>query len=350
LETIGILVDRHVFRRIKSGKPGNEKLHLYNKAAVKHGLTPVYMCLERTDPSSGKALGFQFLNGKYVYKILPIPKVIHNRTLPASKRMRERLKQLAQKRFVFNAQNRYSKYLIHKLLQHRFAANLPVTTRYTRSELRRMMDRFRSLYIKPQSSSLGNGIVKITRNKNGTWIVQSPRTTFVTSKQKAETKVNDIVKHRKYVIQQTIPLAKYNGNPYDIRVTVQRGFGGNWQVTGMYCKVARKGRHVTNVARGGTAKKCDTVFRQHFQHPSRVAHSVRDVSLQITRYLGERLNRLADVGLDMGVDASGKPYFIEMNGRDQRYGFRKAKMPDTFRRTYETPILYAKYVLQTKRH
>ncbi len=343
--TIGILVDWKVYRNIKSGKTGSEKIHLYNKAAIRHGLTPVYLCLERMSPSSGKARGYKFVNGKYVYKSFPIPKVIHNRALPKSKPMRKRLGQLTQNHDVFNAHG-YSKYRIHKLLQNRFASNLPVTTRYTRPQLRSMMDRFRSLYIKPQSGSVGKGIIRITRKKTAGWMVQLPHASFVTGKQKAEAKVNHFVKRRNYLIQQAIPLAKYNGNPYDIRVTVQRGSSGNWQVTGMYGKVARKGSHVTNIARGGTAKKCDILFRNNFQNPSRVAQSVQLVSLNMVRYLGNRLKHLADVGLDMGVDSSGKPYFIEMNSRDQRYGFLKAKMSRTFYRTYETPVLYAKYLLQ----
>jgi glutathione synthase/RimK-type ligase-like ATP-grasp enzyme len=346
LGTIGILVDAKVFRNIKSGKTGNEKLYLYNKTAAKHGLTPVYMCLERISPSSGKAHGYKFVKGKYVFKSFSIPKIIHNRTLPASKRMRKRLRQLTRNHYVFNAQNRYPKYRIHKLLRNRFAANLPVTTSYSRSQLRRMMDRFQSLYIKPQSSSVGKGIIKLIRKKKTRWLVQLPHTSFVTSKQMAETKVNHFAKRRSYLIQQTIPLATYHGKPYDIRVTVQRGANGNWQVTGMYGKVARKGSHVTNVARGGMAKKCYILLRNNFQDPAHVAHSIQRLSLEIARYLGRRLKHLADVGLDMGVDASGKPYFIEMNGRDLRYGFKKAKMASTFCRTYENPVLYAKYLLK----
>src|SRR5690606_35205332 len=137
-------------------------------------------------------------------------------------------------------------------------------------------------------------------------------------------KVSRIVRKQKYMIQQTIPLAKYKGRPYDIRVTVQRALHGQWQVTGMYGKVARKGSHVTNVSRGGTAKTCDQLFRHSFSQPHRIDHSLKQFSMRISRYLGSQLKRLADVGLDVGVSQDGKPYFIEMNGRDMRYGFKKA--------------------------
>ncbi|TCZ80962.1 YheC/YheD family protein [Paenibacillus albiflavus] len=345
--TIGILVDAKVFRNIKNGKTGREKLGHYNKAASKHGLTLAYMCLERISLSTGKAHGYKVVNGKYVYKQFSIPKVIHNRTLPSSNSLHKRLKHLSQKYYVFNARNRFPKFRIHRLLKIRFASHLPVTTRYSRVHLRNMMNRFNSLYIKPQSGSIGKGIIKITRKGDERWKVQLPTTTVVTSRKRAELKVNNNVKRRSYLIQQTIPLATYKGNPYDIRVSIQRDLNGKWRLTGLYGKIARKGSHVTNVARGGTAKKCDLLFQSSFQNPSQVVDDVQRLSLDIARFLGNRLKHLADVGLDIGVNRSGKPFFIEMNGRDQRYGFIKAKMPKTFYRTYESPILYAKYVMQS---
>lgn len=341
---VGILVDSSVFRNIKNGKTGSERLHLYNKAAAKHGLTPVYICLEQISLSSNKTNGYKYSKGKYKYIRTTIPKVIHNRTMPGSK-MEKRMKKLRRSGIVFNSRTRYSKYKIHKLIKEAFSAHLPVTAPYSKSKLREMMSRFNSLYIKPQSSSVGNGIIKITRRTHGKWKLQLPKGSSVASKTTVEKRVSSYARKQKYMIQETIPLAKYNGNPYDIRVSVQRGEGGKWQVTGMVGKVARKGSHVTNVARGGKVKKCAQLFTNSTMDPSKVTQAVKQLSLDLTRYLGDRLNRLADVGLDIGVTSTGKPYFIELNCRDQRYSFKKAKMHKTFYQTYENPMLYAKYLL-----
>lgn len=89
-------MDASVFRNIMSGKTSNEKLSLYNRAARNHGLIPVYMCLEKISPVSRKTYGYQYVNGRYVYKRVTIPTVIHNRSLPASGRMRKRLAQLTR--------------------------------------------------------------------------------------------------------------------------------------------------------------------------------------------------------------------------------------------------------------
>jgi glutathione synthase/RimK-type ligase-like ATP-grasp enzyme len=347
MRTVGILVDASVFRGITRGRTRKEKLDLYNRAAARHALTPVYLCLEQTFPSEGRAYGYIYAHGEYKYALTSIPRVIHNRTFPANKAMSKRLKLLAKMSRVFNGKNRYSKYRIYRLLKKRFSSYLPATAKYTKLNLRRMMKHYKSLYIKPQSGSIGKGIIKATRRQGGTWKLQLPNGSLAVSREQAVQRIHRIAGQKKYLIQETINLAKYKGSPFDIRVSVQRGADGKWGVTGMYAKVARKGSHLTNVARRGTAKTCASVMSQSVKSPDKAIRTAKKLSLQIARYLGKKLDRLADIGLDIGVDAEGKPYFIEMNGRDQRYGFKKANMNKTFYRTYETPLLYAKYLLKS---
>ncbi|WKL03644.1 hypothetical protein Q0F98_09340 [Paenibacillus amylolyticus] len=43
---------------------------------------------------------------------------------------------------------------------------------------------------------------------------------------------------------------------------------------------------------------------------------------------------------------SGQIYFIECNGRDQRYGFRKAGMSEHWKATYSKPMAYGRLLLE----
>ncbi|UJF35821.1 YheC/YheD family protein [Paenibacillus hexagrammi] len=138
------------------------------------------------------------------------------------------------------------------------------------------------------------------------------------------------VGRQSYYIQQTIPLATYKGRPFDLRVSVQRDDSGDWQVTGIVGKVAASGSHVTNVAKGGRVRTCEVLFKENGFDVERTVSAVERASLEIVRYISRRVPHLADVGLDMGVDQSGMVKFIEMNGRDQRYSFRKGGLSETF--------------------
>lgn len=346
--TLGILVDADVFRGIKNRRTGNEKIHLYNRAAAKYGLSVIYLNLNHIRPPANRALAYRWRKGKYVYGKHPIPPVIHNRTMAFSQSSRRRLAWLNKTRFVFNAKTRFSKYDIHRKLRDRYASHLPATVRYSKSQLQSMMDRYAGLFVKPESGSVGKGILQLVKLSSGSWKLKGKGKPIVAKPSNIRAIVHRAINGRRYLIQQAIRLAKYKGKPYDIRVTVQRGGDGYWHVVGMFGKVARRGSAVTNVARGGTVKKAEVLFRNSFSHPSLIASNVRHLSLAMARHLGSKLNRLADVGLDIGVDESGKVYLIEMNARDQRYGFRKAGMVQAFRKTYENPVLYGKHLLRSR--
>lgn len=347
--TLGILLDGRVFGGIKKKKTGNEHLHLYNKAAAKHGLSLVYLNLNHITPPSNRSLSYRWGKGKYVLGRHRIPSVIHNRAMAFSATSKKRMAWLNKTRFVFNAKTRYSKYEIYNHLKARFASHLPATVRYSKNRLQRMMERHAGLFVKPVSGSVGEGIMQLTKLDSGSWKLKG-RGRAVTAKPKAiRSLVHRAIGHKRYLIQQAIPLAKYKGKPYDIRVTVQRGADGDWQVVGMFGKVAKRGSGVTNVARGGSVKSVDVLFRNHFPYPSYVSANVKQFALAVTRHLGSKLKNLADVGLDIGIDDMGKPYLIEMNGRDQRYGFKKAGMAQAFQKTYENPVSYGYFMLRSKK-
>ena len=188
--------------------------------------------------------------------------------------------------------------------------------------------------------------MKLKKHKSGKWLFywKKGKPKLVSSK-KAVAYITRYVGKQKYMIQEAIPVATYNGRPYDLRVTVQRGSTGSWQITGMIGRVAAVGRHVTNVAKGGKVKKVEELFHASGFEPEEMKAAIREASLHIMTYLSGKLPHLADVGLDIGVDRQGAIKLIEINGRDQRYSFKKAKMSSTFYRTYETPLKYAKYLL-----
>lgn len=73
---------------------------------------------------------------------------------------------------------------------------------------------------------------------------------------------------------------------------------------------------------------------------------IRSVGLRIARTLASSLPHLADLGLDLGITEKGQIYFIECNGRDQRYGFRKAGMTETWKASYRHPMAYGRLLLE----
>ncbi|TDF98099.1 YheC/YheD family protein [Paenibacillus piri] len=222
---------------------------------------------------------------------------------------------------------------------------MPYSMTFSKAHLRQAMNQYSELFIKPVSGSVGSGVIKIKRSGGGRWNVYWKRgKPAQTSAAQTVAFLMRQVGGRSYLIQEAVPLAKYKGRPYDLRVAVQRGQTGQWQMTGMVGKVAAKGSHVTNVAKGGRAKGCERLFRHSGLPVAATKRDVRQASLKIAAFLGRKLPHLADLGLDMGVDRNGRVKFIEMNCRDQRYSFKLAGMRSAFYETYRTPLAYAKFL------
>jgi hypothetical protein len=117
--------------------------------------------------------------------------------------------------------------------------------------------------------------------------------------------------------------------------------GHNWDGR----KVARSGHFLSNVAQGGSVHPLEEIFSQVSIDQTQVEQHLKDIALAMVHYLDLRLPHIADIGFDFGIDVNGHPYFIEMNGRDQRYSFAKANMLETWKGTYEKPIAYARYLI-----
>lgn len=347
--TVGIMLDHQTFKGIPRRQTGYERISLYNRSAKLLRLTPFYMSIQQT--GNRQAIGYKWENNRYILQKQALPRVIHNRALTMNPVLKRKLKAITKSSTIFNRVNRFSKYQINRLLQRNEALRsyVPATFPYTQGNLAAAMKRYSSLFIKPTSGSVGIGIMKLNKTGNNQWAVHWKRGAPTrTSAAQAMAFINRQIGKQSYLIQETIPLAAYQGRPYDIRVTVQRNGSGTWQVSGMIGKVAAKGQHVTNVAKGGTVRRVEELLVASGFSSAKKMNEIRRASLQIANYVSKHLPHLADIGLDMAVTKQGRIRFIELNGRDQRYAYQTAGMHETFFRTYLTPLQYAKGLLDSR--
>jgi glutathione synthase/RimK-type ligase-like ATP-grasp enzyme len=302
-------------------KAKHEQLPFYEEATSAFGLTPV------------------LLTFKEVEQRTRLPAVIHNRTYARTTRDRQLLFDLSKQSYVYNGGNRFSKLYIHKTLMHNvyLRPNLPGTTFASASTLQAWMKKYASLILKPDRGSVGRGIMLLHKvGGQWHWTHNFETTPF----RKLPTQLMQILSKRPYIVQQRLPLATYNGQTFDVRVSVQRSPIGVWQVTGMVGKVAGFNQIVTNVARGGRAVRVEELIGE--AHRNALSQFALAVALQLSLYLPN----LADIGLDLGVTQDGFPLFIECNFRDLRYSFGEVGLIDTWKSSYFNPIGYGKLIIK----
>ncbi|TDF97547.1 YheC/YheD family protein [Paenibacillus piri] len=357
---VGILVNDSLYRNIPLGKTNHEAVKLYIEAGKELEVTPCFFRLQDFR-SKGETVRAYVMNDnkKFIRIAVPIPKVIHNRAIHADSKAYRKLCTWSRNGIrLFNRWNRYGKLRIHRMLLENMELkpHLPATCLATAASVRAMMKQYHSLIIKPNNRSTGLGVMKLERKTTG-WILTYPVRTGVKNQnwrtihlhgQTLPVLLKRKLRAQKHIVQQCVPLATYKGRPFDLRVSVQRDSSGGWQITGIVAKVASKKCFLTNVAQGGTVYRLETILDTDYYmalNKEEVFRGIADLSLRIARHLGASLPHIADLGLDVGIDANGFPMIIECNGRDQRYSFREAGMHKEWRAAYFNPMAYAKFLL-----
>jgi hypothetical protein len=345
VKRVGIMLDWSIFEKERAGKRTYECLPYYVEIGKGLGLEPVFFHPSHVNLRTRTVYG-HFWNGKkLIPKVVKIPPVIHNRVLSSQAATRTVIRELSRIAKVFNEIVVRDKGKVHRMLWYNPLVRpfLPVTAIYTRQSFLRFLRQYPVIYVKPAIGSIGDGVVRIERVGTQYQITSSTQKKLV-SRQGLIEEVSRLTGKRKFLVQQAVPLAKYEGSTFDIRVSVQKNGERKWVVSGMVAKVANPLNKLSNLARGGRAVPVIQVFSKLFdgQKAIEVIIKILKIAVEIAKQYEKFFPSLADLGLDMGVDSAGNPYLIEINVRDQRYSFFKAGELEMFKKTYRHPMEYAK--------
>lgn len=252
---------------------------------------------------------------------------------------------------VFNPEVRWDKYEIDQLLQsepllrpYMPAANSIGPESY--AWFQKQLDAGRDVFVKPRRGSLGLGITRVVPRDGGRCRLQS-RT------RRRSVLLGEAWRYlsrncKEHYLQAGIALCEDGGHRVDLRVVVQRDGEGRWQVPGMAAKRAKRGKFLTNVARGASVHVPRELLGRIFgeRRASEILEECASLGLLAAQALTARYPRFADLGLDVGVDREGKPYLIEVNRRDLRITLGLSGQREVHKLVYKIPLAYARYVAE----
>lgn len=219
---------------------------------------------------------------------------------------------------LIGSKNRFQEFIAKDPDLRRYA---PETRPMKRQEdLEEMLGKFDSIYVKPVYGTKGQGIVKMWKAKNTYYC--SFRRGDSMAKYKSEG-LEDLLeaagvdyKGRSYLCQQGLDLARYKGSIFDVRALTQKS-DSQWEVTGMAARVAASSDAVTsNLHAGGKALTVREVLTPIFklERVEQIEEKIRQASellaTKLDRYTG---GNAVETGIDIGVDTSGRVWFIEAN-------------------------------------
>jgi glutathione synthase/RimK-type ligase-like ATP-grasp enzyme len=183
------------------------------------------------------------------------------------------------------------------------------------------MNKYQNVYVKPNVGSQGKGIYKIIR-EDERYILRSTGLREKTLELSALYQKLNARAKKKMIIQEGITLENVEGRPYDIRAMVQRKPNGKWTCTGIFTKVGKPNKIVTNYHQGGKLASLDIVFdKMNLSNDEKELRkqNLHDVALDVAKLLNLRRSGMFEMGIDFAYDREGNVWILEVNSNKPQF-------------------------------
>jgi len=214
---------------------------------------------------------------------------------------------------------------------------IPETRLLTRTRLRRMLRKYRTVYVKPVKGSQGQGVMRAERIGSGGkssyryQLGKKPRT-FATFDPCYRSIMRSKLRGQ-YLVQQGIPLLTYRNRRFDVRIMVQRTDKLPWRTTGYIGRLGHPARIVTNYHSEGTPLPLEKLLSPYMSGTAKKRYIAKlsRLGLGMSKHLGGKYSNIREIGVDLGIDRQLRPWMIEVNTAPDPYIFKVLKNKDMFR-------------------
>ncbi|MGA9289594.1 MAG: YheC/YheD family protein [Anaerobacillus sp.] len=184
--------------------------------------------------------------------------------------------------------------------------------------INKLLNEQKKLMLKPIIGSQGNGMLHITKdfhtinvriNHKGNVLHHTYDTTnsFLRF-------VSRILNQRDYMAQELLSLLDENNRPFDRRVVMKKISKNCWSELGRAMRVGKQHSFVSNLHSGGIIQNDDQIaLKRSILLDADV--TITRITHKIVTLLEEAYPPLFELGLDFGIDHSGKVWLLEVNSK-----------------------------------
>ncbi|MCL6548525.1 MAG: YheC/YheD family protein [Alicyclobacillus sp.] len=358
---IGILCNPVWDRRGARLKPGMQlpTLEKLVQAAQDEGAAAYVFRVEDVDFQRLCTTAYVKRGPAWTPAIVPLPDVIYDQVISRRierrqehRRRRAKLSKMYGDR-IFN-NGFFDKWQVYEWLSRdpRLRSHIPATARYGRPEdLISFLQRYPVTFVKPVHGSLGLGIIRVSREPDGSLTLAhkrapaAPQEGRAASPAEAAQIIRRRLQSRPYLLQQGIALAMYRNRPFDIRILLQRDGSGEWRRTKMFARVAGAGDFTSNLSSGGEALPVGRVLEELYPRPADRMRCRRQIA-RVSRLAADVMEqqaqkRFGELGIDVGVDEGGRVWVIEVNSKPWKTPLTRKGRQDLADLAFRRPIQYA---------
>jgi hypothetical protein len=182
------------------------------------------------------------------------------------------------------------------------------------------MEKYNGAYLKPEASSLGKGVYKISKTTNG-FVMEnhiSETNKSVVQFDDLSSLINEfqnIPKDEPYIIQQPIKLIHYGKKPMDFRVHMFKNIHGKWDIIGFYGRVGTDDGIVTGRLWGGKRVFAEKILKELYTDDEalEIMRSVENACRELAAILDRLHGMVGEIGFDIAIDIEKRVWMIEVN-------------------------------------
>lgn len=302
-----------------------------------------------------RVLGFTYRRGVgWQGRYYPVPRIVYDRIFPSRGMWGLYFGQVARMRRAFRVtmmgRGLHGKWQMYRIVRRYedLRPHLPETRLGSVRNLAIMLNRFDLVYVKPVFGSGGKGIARIRRWRGG-YIVDRVGRPRLHASSLASVVAALGGMSRRYVVQQGLRLNYLRGSTFDIRAIVQKNGEGQWQVSGKAVRMSRPGRITSNLHTGGRAYSVPALLQRCFpDRAEELEQELDKLAIRVAEVMNRHAGPLCDLGLDLGIDANGKIWIIEVNSKPGRKVFLQMGDREGRQRVVRTLMEYAKYLSEQR--
>lgn len=271
---------------------------------------------------------------KWIKGTFPLPNVVYNRIPYREHEQRPEVRNLLTDLktkpdiSLFNPQF-FNKGELYEWLQRadEVIEYLPETKRLNQlDDLKDMVQRHGTVYLKPVDGKAGAGIMRIVRTDDGYLVskqgLKGSKNMAFPTLAGAWASMQRALSASAYLVQQGVPLAKVKDRFFDLRALLQKNGNGEWGLTGLGARVAGTESITTHVPRGGRIGRPEALLRQEFGSTKTrsILMQVEQAAIRIAEAIEKHgIRPLGEMSMDVAIDQDGAVWFLEANSKPMKF-------------------------------
>lgn len=352
----------------KDAEPPFSEQHFYRRLSLlgqRLGLAVFVFFPHRLDWERERVVGYVYSpsSKRWEKRLCPFPDAVYDRCFYANARTfnayREPIRKLmASSGARFLGRGLKGKWTVHQMMvrDEALKPHIPETERLQRpDDIVRWLDALGELFLKPHGGSQGKGVLHIAETPKGFFVKgrtakNEPVRLGFRSRSRMLRWVSHFVADRRYLIQRYLTLTTAAGEAFDIRALVQKNGKGRWELTGMAVRLGAPGSVTSNLHGGGRAEEVEPFLRRKYgsEAAEAIIRTASDIAQRVPVVLEQYHGRLAELGVDLGVDGDGHIWVLEANSKPGRSAFAALADERVRLASIRNPMLYAKYLLDSR--